>query len=233
MNFIIVGVGGTGSAVATMLSRMYDNSQFLLVDADKVEESNIKRQAYQQHDVGEYKAEALAIKLNSAGNQTNKHYAHNKYLLDPEDLTTISNKYFQTHYCETITLIGCVDNHPARMIMENWVKRINSKICYIDSANEEWNGEVVKIVNKLSGYSKFDLVGKFRSDRFKAVKRAKKGNRANISCGEAIDSGGIQQYSTNSMAANIIMQMVNGKDTGICYFDTRKLVMHYEKDKVE
>ena len=69
--FLIIGVGGTGSAIATMLSRMYDNSKFILMDKDKVEESNIKRQAFQLHDIGKYKADSLAMKLTAASNTSN------------------------------------------------------------------------------------------------------------------------------------------------------------------
>lgn len=235
MKIIIVGVGGTGSAIATMLSRMYDNCEIILVDNDKVEKSNVKRQAYQLHDVGEYKAESLAIKLNSSGNQSNKHYAYNKYLTSVEDLSKICYKFLDLFSGSEIILIGCVDNHPARMIMEKWVKnKTPCDIIYIDSANEEWNGEIVKV--KVPNYLRVRdglhiIFGKLRSDRFKGLKRIKKGDRSKQKCGVVIDSGGIQQYSTNSMAANIIMQMLENKDeTGICYFDTKKLVMQYVKD---
>jgi tRNA A37 threonylcarbamoyladenosine dehydratase len=137
--FIIIGSGGTGSSVATMISRMYSNSKIHIIDGDKVEKSNVERQAFQQHDIKKFKAESLAIKLNSAGNPTNEHYFINKYLDNPDIINDIIRK---TNYGDQVFIIGCVDNHPARMILESLglKERLyhNSRdLIYIDSANEE------------------------------------------------------------------------------------------------
>ena len=60
--FIIVGVGGTGSLLARDLPKLLINTdhKMLLVDGDRVERKNMKRQSYQEQDIGEYKSIALS-----------------------------------------------------------------------------------------------------------------------------------------------------------------------------
>ena len=62
--FIVVGVGGTGSLVARDLPKLllHTESEMVIIDGDNVEEKNMVRQAYQSHDIGENKANALAKK---------------------------------------------------------------------------------------------------------------------------------------------------------------------------
>lgn len=65
--FIIVGVGGTGSLLARDLPKLLINTdhKMLLVDGDRVERKNMKRQSYQEQDIGEYKSIALSAKINT------------------------------------------------------------------------------------------------------------------------------------------------------------------------
>ena len=60
----IVGTGGTGGnlipLVARMLSATYLNTTLLLIDGDRVEEKNLKRQPFSKRDIGMNKARALA-----------------------------------------------------------------------------------------------------------------------------------------------------------------------------
>jgi PRTRC genetic system ThiF family protein len=69
----LVGVGGTGSALALALGRLaYHLRQkgirveLSLVDPDTVEEKNIGRQCFCPAEVGQNKAETLALRLNAA-----------------------------------------------------------------------------------------------------------------------------------------------------------------------
>lgn len=65
--FVVVGVGGTGSLVARDLPKiiMDSGSKMVVIDGDVVEEKNMKRQAYQSHDIGDNKAIALSRKINT------------------------------------------------------------------------------------------------------------------------------------------------------------------------
>lgn len=60
----IAGCGGLGSQAAVSLARA-GVGRLILVDSDRVEESNLNRQHYFLEDVGRLKAEALAARLRS------------------------------------------------------------------------------------------------------------------------------------------------------------------------
>ncbi len=59
VRMLIIGAGGLGSNVAFMLARS-GIRRFILVDRDRVEASNLNRQAYFPADLGRPKVEALA-----------------------------------------------------------------------------------------------------------------------------------------------------------------------------
>lgn len=59
---IVLGVGAVGSWVATQLCQSGVN-RLVLVDNDTVEASNLNRSLYTLHDVGRYKVDALAQRL--------------------------------------------------------------------------------------------------------------------------------------------------------------------------
>lgn len=61
---LIVGLGSLGSVTATHLAPQVD--RMVLVDPDRIERSNLVRQAYGAHEVGQPKAEALARSLRAA-----------------------------------------------------------------------------------------------------------------------------------------------------------------------
>jgi PRTRC genetic system ThiF family protein len=72
---IVVGLGGTGCAVARIAARMlYDmrrrqmhSPRMVLIDPDRIEEKNVGRQAvFVPAEIGEYKAAAVGRKLNLA-----------------------------------------------------------------------------------------------------------------------------------------------------------------------
>lgn len=64
----LVGVGGTGSYLAQGLAKMIAgyrlNIRVQLIDPDTVEEKNIHRQNFMAYEIGSYKADALAFRLN-------------------------------------------------------------------------------------------------------------------------------------------------------------------------
>lgn len=62
VRMLIIGAGGLGSNVAFMLARS-GIRRFILVDRDRVEASNLNRQAYFPADLGRPKVEALAEHL--------------------------------------------------------------------------------------------------------------------------------------------------------------------------
>lgn len=65
----VVGCGGTGSILAEHLARMISGYrlevEIELIDGDVVEEANIYRQNFRFDDIGQNKAEALALRLSA------------------------------------------------------------------------------------------------------------------------------------------------------------------------
>lgn len=72
--FILVGCGGTGSRIASMLTQFVASTcnhptikpLIVFIDDDVVEPKNLARQLFSSADVGEYKAESLARRYSSA-----------------------------------------------------------------------------------------------------------------------------------------------------------------------
>lgn len=136
MFICIIGVGGTGSVLVPILSRMLYNCKFVLFDGDIVEDRNISRQTYQSFNLGENKAAALSRKLNS--NFDNEHYFYDKYIEKKEDVLNFLK--LKTNY-ENAILISCVDNMATRKILEECFDTDKFDL-YIDSGNEDTFGNV-------------------------------------------------------------------------------------------
>lgn len=203
-NVLIIGVGGTGGNVAAMLSRFLPNQyEMWLMDGDKVEEKNLERQPFQEHDVNEFKAESLARKISTA--TTTKCNFINSYLTRELQLNFLRKS-------RDLFIISCVDNHPARIIIEKWIKQNYNgfhELTYIDSANELKNGEIISShfeKGRWGGPSIGNI--KYRSDIWPNIKKSKKGDRSQKSCAVEISKGNTQQYATNYQAATIIFNQV-------------------------
>ena len=145
-NIIVVGAGGTGSALLSKLARFSSVSKQkingLVVDGDRVEHKNLERQNFFENSVGKYKAEQI-VDLAADSYGLNWSFL-NEYLLEEEQL----NKAFASlnkkdSYSKFVNvLFGCVDNHRARQVMEAWFENQKDAF-YIDSANDEFDGEIV------------------------------------------------------------------------------------------
>lgn len=109
---LILGLGGIGSNTALLLSRAgFDN--FVFVDCDNVEESNLIRQlSYNENDVGNLKTESLYKKIK---NNKNNIIIYNKKILCKDD---ISN---EIKYCDFVL---CTLDKPKRKI-----RRIINELC--------------------------------------------------------------------------------------------------------
>lgn len=92
----IIGVGGVGSWLAGVMSRLIsDKSSIMLVDGDELEEKNLDRQMFTVDDIGRPKASALADKLGV------------------DFMPTWYSPYLVEHKRHD-WVFGCVDNNPAR-----------------------------------------------------------------------------------------------------------------------
>jgi len=70
---VVVGCGGTGGFVAEGLCRLLPKEEtLLLVDHDRVEPHNLRRQNFFDGDVGKFKSQALAERLRSEERRVGK-----------------------------------------------------------------------------------------------------------------------------------------------------------------
>lgn len=142
LHVIVVGVGGTGSALLGKLFQLNSTLQSLgaqplkvtVFDDDIVTPSNTGRQAFYPFDIGRPKAQVLVERFNQFGGlQWN-------YKL--EKFTAKSVVDFRP----SAVIFGCVDNANGRKEMHSFC--MNSRNCvYIDSGNDSRSGNVVLGMN--------------------------------------------------------------------------------------
>jgi len=135
---IVVGCGGTGSALLYFLSRflfnLNKNVLVTLVDGDTVEAKNVTRQSFVPGDIGENKARVLSNRyLNLLGLQMS--YS-DKYIETSDDLWDLI-------YNNRIPIIvGCLDNTLVRFHLNECFKKLYVG-AYLDAGNAEHHGQVV------------------------------------------------------------------------------------------
>lgn len=163
INIIVVGAGGTGSALLTELSQInymistITEQQISLnievYDADIVTQSNIGRQAFHVSDLGMNKADVLVSRLNM--------YAGTNW-------TSIPHNFIPTDasVARTDLIITCVDKAKVRADIGRFFKEDVSSYCvrenllWLDTGNDSSTSQVVlgralDVKNKLPNV--FDL----------------------------------------------------------------------------
>lgn len=200
---ICIGAGGTGGYFLKEFSRylngyMGNIKKLVLVDGDTVEEHNLARQCFQKEDIGFSKAATLSDALHEAfGVQWD---CFPVYLEKVEQL----EHWLDIRKDEEIPVIlGCVDNHGARMVMEEYFKKADNCI-YFDSANEVQSGEVV-LSYKFHGKQ----LSKLRSEIFPDVLRGDLRNVTEMSC-EELNVVTPQHITVNMMAGLTLLTNVIG-----------------------
>jgi len=219
--FIIVGVGGTGGNFAKEFCRLASSLpkdidiKIVFMDGDIVESKNKSRQPYGDCDISMNKAEVLAERCSAFFDIDI--IANTNYLSSTEQLTSIFNEY-DTHLP---ILCGCVDNHPARQIMDQIFNKTDNMV-YLDSGNEDWYGEIVCGV-KSGG----EIILPARSYYFPEVLTDTSLGKEEESC-EIKSKSNPQHLITNLQAAIImlsyvsellVMKQISGN---ISYFDVTK-----------
>lgn len=210
---IVVGAGGIGSCLFQDLCRFLPRTIDLhLMDRDVVEGKNLHRQHFSRQDLGRNKAEALAEKAVVAVG-LDRVYFHPHYLTSPAQLARIAGQYRQ------VVLVGAVDNHPARRVMERFVRRSEQPVYCIDCANAERRGEVVAVYGGRAG-----VAGSFRSELDPSVLTDDAGDPTAVSCARRLDEGSIQMLYANRKAAIIALELavdfLGGRPpkVGVVYF---------------
>ncbi len=193
----VVGLGGTGGLLVPKLAKILqgvNDVELWLMDGDVVDLGNVERQPYQNFNVNEKKAIALSRKITSNYNLTV--YDYSDYLVGGE-IETIS----QSENYKDVFILGCVDNHSTRVLLEESHKNIKNSL-YIDSANGFEDGSIF-ITHNLPN----QIFGTVRSDIFTEIKEAK--DHPTGTCGAEIAKGNSQQFVINDIMANSIAYILN------------------------
>ena len=158
LNIIQIGAGGTGSWLVPSLLRFLTNINnrmsthlvlsYVLCDDDTVEDRNIIRQNFDEHDIDQLKASVLLRK--NAQFNINKYWLAEKINTSAKFKKLLNNKFgrfFLQRRSLTIVL-GCVDNNISRRAVFNGLKNAkggweNESRIYIDSGNNLNNGQIV------------------------------------------------------------------------------------------
>lgn len=134
---LLVGCGGTGSFVAEGLCRILPSDQtLLLIDHDRVEPHNLRRQNFYDGDVGKFKSQALAERL---ARQFGRRIAYSVYPFDHELVGEGLGGGLYTRVAHGI-IIGCVDNVAARREISRCVEL---GTWWIDAGNGRNSGQVL------------------------------------------------------------------------------------------
>lgn len=132
---MVVGAGGTGSALLPRLMQLHHallalghprGLHVIVYDDDTVSDANIGRQGFFPADVGQYKACVLINRLNQAWGT---------------DWEGIPQRINKSDRVGADIIIGCVDTRKARAAILGSMR--NDKAYYLDCGNMENQGQVV------------------------------------------------------------------------------------------
>ena len=141
LNILVIGAGGTGSALLNKLFQMQMTLTSLgasgfdvtVYDDDEVSPSNVGRQSFWHVDVGAKKAEILVDRYNRFGG-VNWKAVTNKFVCKRDPYTT-----------ENLIVFGCVDNVQGRKEIHEFMQMHNC--VWIDCGNDSHSGNVFMGMN--------------------------------------------------------------------------------------
>jgi len=222
IHICVIGAGGTGTYFLKEFSRFAHRgiraiSNMSIVDGDIIEAKNLERQAFSQDDIGLNKAACMASVLSEAFELD--WVAYNFYLTSLSQLESIFSG------TEIPFIIGCVDNHACRLLLEEFFNKTDT-IAYLDSANEYSTGEVVFSYKKDG-----KVISPLRSHYFPAIKTSDMRKRTEMSC-EELNSVAPQHIATNMAAGNILLKetcsfLDDTHHPGMVLFDLDNFIQEY------
>lgn len=189
---IIIGAGGTGSWLASFLSRF--NKNVIMVDGDEVEAKNLARQNFEPNDINKNKALVIAAKHEFE-------LSVNSYLTSTDMLDEIAS----TQPEKTPIVIGAVDNNNTRLLINEWMDNQDNAI-WIDGGNNAVNGQTIIHIKKdgsvVEGYE-----SPMKVEPGLAVSNDDERRPDEISCAEQSESAP-QSITANVMSATSIFNII-------------------------
>lgn len=231
---VCVGAGGTGGNFTKELPHIMlgkENVFLLIIDGDRVEEKNLKRQPYGEQDIQQNKADILCADLKTDYPMLSERiFSYPRYLDTAGDLSEAVMSCGENY--DHVLLVGGVDNHAARRVMESFHNLYDSSV-YIDAANEWSEGQTIISV-RMDGKE----ISPVRSFYYPDVLTDASPSASERSCGE-INESSPQHICTNLCSAQMILSVVeplimDGKvHGGIVYFDTFSQFSRFQPLKAE
>lgn len=143
VNLYVAGCGGTGSYLVQRLARLAGHArelgiqvQLTLIDPDRVEPKNLWRQLFVEPEIGQCKAEALAVRYGRGFGLPIRFYNEK---MQPDHIDT-QNRYRDGWLH---VLVGCVDNVKARAAIASIVKGWSGRLWWLDCGNDHHNGQLI------------------------------------------------------------------------------------------
>ena len=126
----VVGLGGLGGHISEQLSRL-GIGKLVLIDGDKVEESNLNRQLFAtEKTVGKLKVEAAIDRLESV-NSNIEYACHSEYFSESNSEKLLS---------DVNIVVDAVDNIETRFMLQKSCKKLN--IPMVHGSIGGWYGQV-------------------------------------------------------------------------------------------
>lgn len=229
ISILVIGCGGTGAYVVSHLSRLISienekraplsKMRLYLADGDIVEEKNLSRQHFISQDIGMNKAEVLGERYSAVfGIEIG---------VIPKDIESVKDFGFLSHRSSgSCIIVGCVDNNASRKVIKEYIdSKRNYYYCggifWIDSGNEERNGQVVcgfvpqystKYNDPANPRLKVPVSGVFSlpfiTEIYPDVLKSNDKFNSEVSCAERAQSAP-QNMQTNVTSATITMNYLN------------------------
>jgi len=133
---VVVGCGGTGGFVAEGLCRLLANSELdiLLIDHDRVEPHNLRRQNFFEGDLGKFKSQVIAERL------ARQYCRPVGYSVYPYDRDLLNEAAGLGRRQMRGIIIGCVDRADSRRSI---AQRLDWGDWWLDSGNGYQSGQVL------------------------------------------------------------------------------------------
>ena len=185
----VIGCGGIGSWLLPPLLRFLNAEHFAgeihLWDGDHFSSGNSERQEFDHGALGLPKAEALIehFKLLFPALRLRE---HNIYVTDKNVPEAVS---------ESALVISCVDNHPARALIERRAVQLHD-CCVLSAGNERYDGNV-HVLLRAAGKT----LNVPNLERHPEIATARGGDRATLGCEDLVAQGETQLLVTNFLAA--------------------------------
>lgn len=118
-NIVVFGLGAIGSNMMVQLHKRYPDANFIGVDYDKVEDRNIKTQAYFQEHKGKPKAAVMPTVL-ARKDSIVKYTPVNKKITSRQDIADVILPLTMTNPTGKLIIIDAFDNTEARQLLRDF-----------------------------------------------------------------------------------------------------------------